>query len=143
MTTERQRAVAGSTVVRLARTVSIQLGTWYDTARETLADGADGSAFERRLRALARWTRNAYLYRWLTTESECDALVVDLRKTYTVGPVVERFDRLRPTVETTWRASVTRAVTTELRRTVSWFENSLAVRLLVAALKPPEPPKDR
>jgi hypothetical protein len=44
-------------------------------------------------RTLKRWTRHSYLYRWLTAEPDPDVIVIDLRETYTVGPILAAMDR--------------------------------------------------
>lgn len=37
---------------------------------------------------LAGFVRGSYLYRWLTAEPEPEVIVIDLRETWTVGPVI-------------------------------------------------------
>ena len=37
--------------------------------------------------------RNAWLYRWLTAEPDPDVIVIDLRETWTVGPILSVIDR--------------------------------------------------
>jgi len=44
-------------------------------------------------RTLKRWTRNSYCYRWLTKEPDPDVIVIDLRETYTIGPILAAMDR--------------------------------------------------
>ena len=57
------------------------------------------------------YLRSAWLYRWLTKEPEPDVIVIDLRETRSVGPVLARIDRvltaltpalLRSTVSRVW-----------------------------------------
>ncbi|OIB59384.1 hypothetical protein [Natrialba sp. SSL1] len=84
-----------------------------DTARESAAQSrlADVSAafsrVESRATAVAKQSRIAsigaiwkhyveqsYCYRWLTAEPDPDVIVIDLRETWTVGPVIRVLDRV-------------------------------------------------
>lgn len=38
------------------------------------------------------WVRHSVLYQWLTAEPDPDVIVIDLRKTWTVGPVLQILD---------------------------------------------------
>lgn len=42
---------------------------------------------------VAAWIRRSWIYRWLTAEPEPDVIVIDLRETRTVGPVLRVLDR--------------------------------------------------
>jgi hypothetical protein len=44
--------------------------------------------------ALVGWSRSSVLYRWLTKEPEPDVIVIDLRDTWTLGPILAVLDRL-------------------------------------------------
>lgn len=37
---------------------------------------------------LGKWIEASWLYRWLTAESDPDVIVIDLRETWTVGPIL-------------------------------------------------------
>jgi len=39
-----------------------------------------------------RWVESSYLYRWLTAEPDPEVIVIDLRETWTVGPVLAVLD---------------------------------------------------
>jgi hypothetical protein len=41
-----------------------------------------------------RVVAGSFIYRWLTAEPEPEVIVIDLRETWTVGPVIELIDRL-------------------------------------------------
>ena len=43
---------------------------------------------------LSAWTRSSALYGWLTAEPDPDVIVIDLRETRTVGPVIRIIDRV-------------------------------------------------
>jgi hypothetical protein len=49
--------------------------------------------------ALSRWIEHSYGYRWLTTEPDPDVIVIDLRETWTVGPIVAVLDRVVAGIE--------------------------------------------
>lgn len=60
-------------------------------------------------------TSNSGLYRWLTAEPEPEVIVIDLRETWSVGPVVEVIDRtlreVMPAVPTAALTGVGRRIT--------------------------------
>lgn len=41
-----------------------------------------------------RYVRRSFLYRWLTAEPDPEVIVIDLRETWTVGPILAIFERL-------------------------------------------------
>lgn len=41
---------------------------------------------------LAKWIEASWLYRWLTAEPDPDVIVIDLRETWTVGPILAVLD---------------------------------------------------
>lgn len=183
------RLLRGSRVVETARWLAEPLG-------RTGRPAADRAT----VMGLARWsegaTRSSWLYRWLTAEPEPEVIVIDLRETISVGPVIILLDRLirwlvpashRSTVvgvaksvhqsvraapvqvtslvlavavltnlgltlatgEPTQAGVVARIVLLGLaaigtRITMTWDElvETRPVRLLIAALEPPEPPDD-
>ena len=43
---------------------------------------------------LNEYTRESYIYRWLTKEPDPEVIVIDLRETYTVGPIIVLLDAL-------------------------------------------------
>lgn len=70
-------ALERSKIVRRLDAVSERLGARFE---------------ESRLRefgtAIADYVRASYCYRWLTAEPDPDVIVIDLRETYTVGPII-------------------------------------------------------
>lgn len=114
-------------------------------ARTTsLSAFVDGSAFvstasvaNARIRSAVR---GSTLYRWLTTEPEPDVVVIDLRETRTVGPVLALLDRIFDVVIPYWRAS---ALKRGLDRLVALGDRAADTRLGAAVarvLEPPSPP---
>lgn len=53
---------------------------------------------------LTTYVRNAWLYQWLTAEPEPEVIVIDLRKTWTVGPFIRMLDSLLDTL-VSWSGS--------------------------------------
>ena len=155
MTAETRRVAADSTLVGLVCATADQLrawlaASWLTSASAALADDLatviDASWLAGAVRTLTRWIRRSFLYRWLTKEPDPDVIVIDLRDTYTVGPFVALLDRLAPTIERTWRGSFVHRVadrfTIDPNREL--IADSKTLRLLVAALEPPElPDEDR
>jgi len=73
---------------------------------------------------LARWTHRSVLYRWLTAEPDPDVIVIDLRATYTVGPVIEALDTVLTAIEPAYRASQLR----RFGRRIASFTRATPVR---------------
>ena len=73
----------------------------------------------------AQWSgdvvRDSYLVRWLTAEPEPDVVVIDLRETWTIGPVIAVIDWLVPHGLRMWHGSTARRV---LDRTATAFRNA-------------------
>jgi hypothetical protein len=77
----------------------------------------------------------SWLYRWLTTEPEVDVVVIDLRETMFVGPVLAALDRVVGPGARHWRDSATgRAVTHLSERFVARPIRTTSVAVLVAAI---------
>lgn len=70
------------------------LRSTIDTIEERLRTGVSRSRVAGIGRTLVRYVRHSWLYRWLTHEPEPDVIVIDLRETYTVGPIIRILDRL-------------------------------------------------
>ncbi|WP_238593249.1 hypothetical protein [Natronobacterium lacisalsi] len=50
-------------------------------------------------RTFRRYVMASFLYRWLTAEPDPDVIVIDLRETWTVGPVIAVLDRVVAALE--------------------------------------------
>ncbi len=61
--------------------------------------------------------RNSRLSQWLTAEPEPEVIVIDLRETYTVGPIIRVIDRAIPHLERAWRNSVAGRATRKTMQT--------------------------
>jgi len=66
------------------------------------------------LAVMARWTERAvrasWLYRWLTAEPDPEVVVIDLRETVAVGPILALLDRLLVPVVRNWNRARVRIV---------------------------------
>ncbi len=60
---------------------------------------------------IARWTRESFLYRWLTAEPDPEVIVIDLRETYTVGPILAVLDRVIAVLSRGWDTASTGSLT--------------------------------
>lgn len=86
--------------------------------------------------------RASRLYRWLTAEPDPTVVTIDLRETYTVGPVLRLTERLVTPVVTRWKQSrLNDTATAAGRRTRRLAETSWTVGLLAQLFVPPEPPE--
>ncbi|MFB6188652.1 MAG: hypothetical protein ABEI57_02100 [Halapricum sp.] len=65
-------------------------------------------------RALERWIRGSYLYRWLTSEPDPDVVVIDLRETWTVGPIIAILEWMIEPLANYWSGASLRTVLDEL-----------------------------
>lgn len=102
---------------------------------------AEESGLARASREGTDWARASFLYRWLTKEPEPDVVVIDLRETLSVGPIIALLDRVLRWLVPYWAQSIPGRVLDIL---VDWGErvaDTRAGRLLVAVLEPPEPPE--
>mgnify|MGYP000153296760 CR=1 FL=1 len=93
---------------------SSTVGRWVQDIAEQTVDIARQS----RLGATIRWggqaTRASWVYRWLTAEPEPDVVVIDLRETAVVGPILALLDRLLAPFVRNWQAARTGTVVARL-----------------------------
>jgi len=83
-------------------------------------------------------TQQSRLYRWFTTEPDPNVIVIDLRETYTVGPLLSVLDIVVPRAEQVWRESGLASAVERLERILS---GSKFAQLVVTVLEPPDPPE--
>lgn len=64
------------------------------STRETLEIAAGTAAITRvgSIIPYSSWARESFLYRWLTKEPDPEVIVIDLRETVTVGPIIALLD---------------------------------------------------
>lgn len=90
-------ALAHSTVIGRGRTLIGSLGV--AAGASTVAGAA---------RALRRWGAASGIYTWLATPVETTEVVIDLRETYTVAPLIAGYEWLAPRVRRAFDASLAR-----------------------------------
>jgi hypothetical protein len=110
----------------------------------------DGSRIVTTVRTLgtraSTLVRESYCYRWLTKEPDPDVIVINLRETYTVGPLIALLDRIIPYIENAWQhsnlGSVAQRVSNRLAEDVlDPLAETRGYELAVSVLAPPEPPE--
>lgn len=123
--------------VALNRSVVARIGS-------SLGRGYEASRIAMAAASASTWVRNSWLYGWLTVEPEPDVIVIDLRETWTVGPLISALDRIVPKVAVVARESVLLSATRWSYRAVSRpLAGSRFAQWCAAALSPPEPPDER
>ncbi|WP_336135398.1 hypothetical protein [Natronomonas amylolytica] len=72
------------------------VGTYLGGFRDRLASAVERSrvigAFEGIESTLQQWASGSRIVRWFLAEPEPEVIVIDLRETYTVGPVIRALD---------------------------------------------------
>lgn len=102
---------------------------------------ADESGLARASREGTEWARQSFLYRWLTADPEPNVVVIDLRETVSVGPLIELVDGVLRWIVPYWAQSIPGRI---LGGLVDWGErvaNTRFGQILIAMLEPPEPPE--
>lgn len=143
-----RRAVAGSVVVNRARTATSHTRTIGSTIASAVPETPLTRAVEHSTAAkLARMgeaiARASFCYRWLTTEPDGDVIIIDLRESYIVDPVLLRIDRLVNKFRAIWHSPAfewARDMYVTLSHTAS---RSVVIRTLLKLFEPPPPPEDR
>lgn len=139
----------GSVVVSRLRdaTRGSAVGRGLRTTRDRCAEAFSRSQLvrtaDRTGAALGGWVRGSWLYDWLTAEPEPEVIVIDLRETYTVGPIIAALDRVAAWVGPRWRASTPKRLLDGAEaRSAALLDDSWTARVLAVALVPPEPPDE-
>lgn len=94
----------------------------------------------KRSESLGRVLRESAVYRWLTTEPEPSVVVIDLRETYTVGPLIKLIDAGVERATPYWEASTAKRIVDSGVGFGERFARTRPGRLLKTILEPPEPP---
>ena len=90
---------------------------------------------------VGRWARHSFLYRWLTAEPDPEVIVIDLRETYTVGPVLAILDRLTGPLGRSYRQSRLHGLETRIAELSVQAADTRIGQVLGRLLAPPEPPE--
>lgn len=109
--TDHHPYVASSTIVRQVQRTRRRLQkaigdspvtAKYDAATRKLANATSRSGLVSSIERARRWTVQTSLHRWLTSEPDPDVIVVDLRESWTFGPVIAALDRLGRPLAAAW-----------------------------------------
>jgi len=84
--------------------------TWIRAAGQIGRSAFEGSALSRLLDWLGQVTRASWSYRWLTAEPDPDVVVIDLRETLLVGPVLGLLDWILDPVVRNWQRAESRTL---------------------------------
>ncbi|MDZ7746832.1 MAG: hypothetical protein U5K28_10085 [Halobacteriales archaeon] len=86
-------------------------------------------------------TRDSRLYRWLTAEPDPTVITIDLRETYTIGPILALLEWLSEPLVSWWEQSTVQKKTVEIEnRGHRIIESSRVATWLGRLFVPPEPP---
>lgn len=91
---------------------------------------------------ITSWVEGSVIYRWLTAEPEPDVIVIDLRETWTVGPVVAVLDWGVEVLALYWEQSQMSGVLEQCRNLVERGTETQIGQVMAALLLPPEPADD-
>ena len=124
---------------RVSRVVDGSIvGTIFDSLDEShLVSGVDSVGSN-----AARIVQRSFLFQWLTKEPEPEVIVIDLRKTRTVGPFIRLLDWAVARIRPYWEES---ALSRGLVKSIELGKQATETRvgtMLVRLLAPPEPPED-
>jgi hypothetical protein len=93
---------------RLTRAVTTD-GSWVGRQSQRLSTFLSRAVRASGLAALgtvlAQLVRTSFLYRWLTAEPEPEVVVIDLRETYTVSPILAVLDSVFGTLGRAWQSA--------------------------------------
>jgi hypothetical protein len=114
-----------------------------ERSRDGVAAGSVVSGLVRTVRdRIVSTARASTLYQWLTTEPDPAVIVIDLRETRTVGPILALLDRLIEWATPYWRQSRLHDGVIALERAGERVAATRAGQLLARLLVPPDPPTD-
>lgn len=87
-----------STDASQSRLTTAVAGSWVVTALNGLNHRLSAHGRGESATRLGAWTRRvvtgSYLFRWLTADPEPEVIVIDLKTTHTIDPVIQIFDRM-------------------------------------------------
>lgn len=92
---------------------------------------------------LRRVISGSYLYRWLTAEPDPEVIVIDLRETHTVGPVISLLDSILDALAPGYRQSRLADGVNAVAALGAAAADTRPGRVLAALFEPPESPEHR
>jgi len=101
-----------------AALASATVATWIRGAVETGSTAFGGSFLAHVFGWVGRVTRASWLYGWLTAEPEPDVVVIDLRETLIVGPILGLLDRVLSPAVRYWQHTESRTVLERLEAAI-------------------------
>ena len=123
-----QRILQGSLLVSIVRRApETRLGRTLQTASRTISTLVGGS----------------FLYRWLTKEPDPEVIVLDLRETWTVAPVISMVNRLIEWVLPYWQTAALKQLLGRVGELGTQAADTRYGQVIVSVLEPPEPPDER
>jgi hypothetical protein len=104
----------GSVVAKLYSTVcdwarDSRIARSIDALSDRFAVASAESSVSGAASTVGDWIRGSWSYRWLTAEPDPDVIVIDLRETYTVGPIIHVLDRVVDPLADAWGGSAVEA----------------------------------
>ena len=131
-----QSSREGSVAAHLYSTVSdwaadSRIARSIDALSDRIAIASAESRVGGAVATLGDWVRASWSYRWLTAEPDPDVIVIDLRETYTVGPIIGVLDRVVDPLADAWEGS---AVETTLSGIADAPVRALGIVVAVAVL---------
>jgi len=84
---------------------------------------------------LATVTTSSLLYGWLTEEPDPDVIIIDLRKTWTVGPFITLIDAFIEWIAPIWRASQLAGLAAKAAGTGEYLADTRYGRILIELLE--------
>lgn len=138
-----------TTDANAADKVRSMLRTAVDDSRVVTLTNASLDPVRHTTRHLADYTRKSFLYRWLTTEPDPEVVVIDLRETYTVGPLiaiidsfVDRVAAFDDRIAPYWSASTLSLIFDWCFHQLHRVADTRIGRTIRALLEPPKPPEE-
>ncbi|MEZ3115678.1 hypothetical protein RYH80_07080 [Halobaculum sp. MBLA0147] len=100
------------------------------------------SRFVTVIRTLPRLVRGSLLYRWLNVNLDSAVIVIDLRETYIVGPLLRVIDELNERIRPHWERSRLQSIVYSAGSQIKRFGETRVGELVLGVLEPPEPIDD-
>jgi hypothetical protein len=82
----------------------------------------------------------SFLYRWVTADPEPKIVVINLKETWTLGPVLSRLNHLVEEYQPYWRESILNTALSEVNKIINNADKTRVCQFLSRALLPPESP---
>lgn len=143
-----RRAAAGSVVLGWTRVATVRARNLVTALAVAEPPPSLQRAIERaKIVGLERESeatlRASFIYRWFTTEPEPEVVVIDLRDTYTVGPVITVIAAVYELLDPVRQSSTAEAAREAYATLADATARSRTGRTIAVLFSPPEPPEER